>query len=913
MMVKITSIWLIALAIIGLCAFVFGGVSAADNPDSADIPSVPDSPIPKQAKMSSALALLVSDTTFPSTGQMDALRARPSSAGIGEDRVRVIVEASEDDPASLISAVRAMGANVEAHYERLLQVATPIELLTEIALLPDVKYVRLPAIPIPQITSQGLGSMGVSVWHDALLSGSGVTVAILDGGFAGYESLLGNELPASVTIYNPPGVYDISGWGSHGAACAEIVHDVAPDAGICLAFFRTEVEWLNAVDWLINHDIDVISHSVSWIFAGPGDGTGWASEKISEVRDAGILWVQSAGNYAQNHWQGRFSDPDEDSIHNFTQYDETNMIWGQAGKKVTAALRWNEPWETSANDYDLYLLDNSGGVIASSTNLQDGDDHPEEMIETFVYATGWYSLQIRAASADGLATFDLFTPDKELEHKVTWGSVMDPGDAAGALTVGAVPWDAPETLREFSGRGPTDDDRTKPDLVAPDGITTASYGANFEGTSASAAHVAGAAALLCEQYPHHLPAQLQIFLEARAISCASEKNNLYGSGRISLGALPQTILVGNELPDDPVNHTWNTINKGIDDASTGDTVLVQEGYYPEKVVIDKSIILQGEGMPVVDAKWSKSAVSIIADGCTVSGFDLCKGGWDIRDAALQVLSDHNRIEKTIVRDSWNGLCLWTCSGNLIGGLTVRDNQHGAALTDSQSNRLCCNSFIGNDFNAWDNLGGNPWDNGEAGNFWDDYEERYPGAHEVDDTGIWDTPYEINGGMTQDGYPLIEVPFQVEVSQPAEGASFPFGAEFILGVELKNASPLMLEDISIFLSPGDNAQITAAGSPVQWIETLAGNGTVSVTWPLKAGTQSGTSLITVEVDADIPGIGAFHSQCTAEITVGWGPWIYDANTDGILQYAEMVTALSDYLSALISYDQMVAVLMIYLQS
>ncbi len=907
-MKKIVLTWLIPLVIIGLSGLVFWGIAAADNSDSADFPLESDSQavsIQKHAKMSSALARLVSGATLQSTGQMDALRARPSAVGVGEDQVRVIVEASGDNSASLISAVRALGANVEAHYARLLQVETPIELLPEIALLPGVKYVRLPAVPVPQVTSEGLDSIGVSFWHDALLSGSGVRVAVMDGGFAGYESLLGSELPSSVTIYSPPGVSDISGWGVHGVACAEIIHDIAPDADIWFAFFRTEVEWLNAVDWLIDQDVDIISHSVSWIFAGPGDGTGWACDKISEVRDAGILWVQSAGNYGQTHWQGLFFDPDNDSIHNFNTHDETNKVWVQAGKKVSAALRWNDPWENSANDYDLYLLNGSGGVVASSTDLQDGDDHPEEMLETFVYTSDWYSLQIRKASANGLARFDLFTIDKELEHQVTWGSVMDPGDGAGALTVGAVPWDAPETLREFSGRGPTDDDRTKPDLVAPDGISTASFDGLFEGTSASA--------VLVQQYPDHLPAQLQVLLEAKAVSCVPEKNNLYGSGQLSLGALPQTIVVGTELPDDPVNHTWNTINEGIDDASTGDTVLVHEGYYPEKVVIDKPIILQGEGMPVVDAKKSKSAVSIIADGCTVSGFDLCKGGWDIRDAALQVLSDHNRIEKTIVRDSWIGFCLWSSYGNLIGGLIVRDNQYGASVIDGQSSRLCCNSFISNGFNAWDNPGGNHWDNSDAGNYWDDYEGKYPGAHEVDESGIWDTPYAINGGMTQDGYPLLETPFQVEVSQPTEGAVLPFGAEFTLGVEIKNATPLILKDVSIFLSLGDNARIVASGSPVKWIETIAGNDTVSVTWPLKAGTQSGTSLILAAAGADIPGVGALFAQDSCEILVDWDPWMYDANTDGIIQYTEMVTALLDYLTETIGFDQMVTVLMLYLQS
>ena len=57
-------------------------------------------------------------------------------------------------------------------------------------------------------------------------------------------------------------------------------------------------------------------------------------------------------------------------------------------------------------------------------------------------------------------------------------------------------------------------------------------------------------------------------------------------------------------------------------------------------------------------------------------------------------------------------------------------------------------------NAYDECT-NTWDNEEKGNYWDDYEERYPGAHKKWLKGIWDTPYDIPAGDSQDRYPLIE--------------------------------------------------------------------------------------------------------------------------------------------------------------
>ncbi len=912
-------------SVIGLLTLIFVAVSGLALPGTgAAHSSDTDFPSPSQISpekdehsrqypsMSSALARLVLADAPHSPGESAAFKGRPSSAGIGENRVRVIVEASGIDTERLISRLAETGANVEASHGSLIQVDVPVRMLADIAIIEGARFVRLPAIPVPQATTQALDYLGVPGWHDAAYSGSGVKVAILDGGFAGYQSLLGTELPGTVTVYHPTGGDDISGWGSHGAACAEIVADIAPEADMFLAFFRTEVEWMNAVDWLIDQEVDVISHSVSWMFAGPGDGTGWGCEKVAQARRAGVTWLQSAGNYGQDHWQGRFSDPNSNNVHNFTPYDETNRIWVQAGKKVTAAMRWDDPWDASANDYDLYLLDSYGATIASSTDIQDGDDHPEEMLESFVYASGWYSLQIRRVSANGLARFDLYTVDKELQHQVLWGSIMDPADASAAITVGAFPWYDPQSVRDFSGRGPTGDDRTKPDLTAPDGITTVSYGDTFEGTSASTAHAAGVAALLLEYYPRYRPAQIQALLEARALKDTTEKNNVSGSGRLFMGDIPGTILVDKKLPDDPENRVFNTIAEGIADAVPGDQITVRQGIYQEKVYVDKPVVLQGRGMPVVDAGQSGSAISLVADGCTLSGFDLCKGGWESMDGALQLLSNGNQIEKLIIRDSWNGLYLWSCFENVIGGVTVRDNFNGISVYDADSNLFCANSLMSNATTyARDNTAGNTWDNGLAGNYWDNYLIKYPGAAEVGDTGVWDTPYAINGSMAEDGYPLVGEPLQVNITVPGV---FAVGTEFTAEVGVRNATPLDFERIRVCLSTDEYLMLVAGGTKVQSLREFAPGATGTLTWQLEAGTVSHQSVITVTAEALASGVGGLITEETLEIDITtWNPWIYDTNTNGVLSFKEMIAAQADYLAEIITCDQMVDVLLVYLTS
>ena len=98
---------------------------------------------------------------------------------------------------------------------------------------------------------------------------------------------------------------------------------------------------------------------------------------------------------------------------------------------------------------------------------------------------------------------------------------------------------------------------------------------------------------------------------------------------------------------------YRTIASAVDSARPGDRVVVHAGLYREPVVtIDKPIVLEGDGAPVLDGESRHGLILITADDVTVRGLVLRNVGTSFVEdrAALRVTSargctiEHNRIE-----------------------------------------------------------------------------------------------------------------------------------------------------------------------------------------------------------------------------------------------------------------------------
>lgn len=112
-------------------------------------------------------------------------------------------------------------------------------------------------------------------------------------------------------------------------------------------------------------------------------------------------------------------------------------------------------------------------------------------------------------------------------------------------------------------------------------------------------------------------------------------------------------------------------------------------------------------------------------------------------------SNNNIVSGNILNSNFRGIYIGSYSNdNIISGNVVINNHQGITVM-GESNLINNNNFSGNDRHAWDQLGGNQWDNGSIGNYWDDY-----GGVDANDDGIGDSPYPIPAEkVIQDNFPI----------------------------------------------------------------------------------------------------------------------------------------------------------------
>ena len=497
----------------------------------------------KPLRLESLLAQVAEIAASQGTG-LALAAARRGGVDTTSGRVRVIVEAARVDGRA---AVEAHGGVVEDSAGRLTEALVPTTTLAALSRAGGVVRVRAPfaALALATTSSEGIASTSAKVWHGQNVKGAGAKVAVIDLGFEGFEERRATgELPADLSTKDYCG--DMGGTERHGTAVAEIVHEMAPAAQLTLICIRTEVDLAAAVEYVKANGITIVNHSVGWLNTARGDGSGGPGTPDALVADAranGVLWVNSAGNGARSHWSGPWSDPDGDRRQNFLGADEGNTVALAHGKRICGFLKW-DAWPVTNQDFDLDLELENGTRVAWSEGVQNGTQPPTESVchTNGSGSTQQLSLVIKGKSGATTHRFDLFvTLDKLLQHTIPAESMLEPAASPHALAVGAICWQS-SSLEPYSSLGPTIDGRTKPDLAGPAAVTSPVYGpfstcatSGFTGTSASAPHVAGAAALWKGLLPLSSASSVWEMLQADAADLgAPGLDSSFGAGKLQL-------------------------------------------------------------------------------------------------------------------------------------------------------------------------------------------------------------------------------------------------------------------------------------------------------------------------------------------------------------------------------------------
>ena len=424
--------------------------------------------------------------------------------------------------------------------------------LSDLHALTDAERVEAIRRPVPQATSQGVGVHNAGSWHAAGYTAQAVKVGIIDVGFMGWSSLPLADTPsvAGVRCYTAGGSYtettnpsSCQNASDHGTAVAETLHDVAPAATFYLADIVSPGDFLDAVSWMTQQGVRVINVSLSFDWDGPGDGTSPFSDSPLKAVDTavagGALVSLSNGNYGTAAWFGPWQDGNADNYLEFRSTDRFACFDAGASATISLELRWQDTWTGAARDLDLELWNSSTNVkVDSSEDVQSGLSFhvPHESLHYVTPVSGRYCAAVTWASGATPSWVQLLVvTGQTLDVANSVGSVVSPAETsnAGALAVGAANWQTPTTIESFSSRGPTPDGRVKPDLVGVDGADSFTYGPNgFGGTSQSAAHVAGLAALVAQAYPAMPPSQIATTLKNWALerTGAGAPDNTWGYG-----------------------------------------------------------------------------------------------------------------------------------------------------------------------------------------------------------------------------------------------------------------------------------------------------------------------------------------------------------------------------------------------
>ncbi len=537
---------------------------------------------PGEGDLSPRLAALAKPSVraAPPAKQAEELSLAPEGPGsLLREGNRVLVEVRFDrGAASAIDDLRATGAkilNVSPRYQTVTVAAKPAA-LPALSSVPRVAGVTEVLTPF---TAESTCPSGVEVSEgDAQLradevreppfsvNGSGVTVGILSDSFDTATKSANGAQPIATKAAKDVETGDLPGEAGEGNTCpgqagpvnvledyepnnddepepgdegrgmAQIVHDLAPGAGLAFATaFTGETAFAENIEKLAEPGPEgagasVIADDVSYP-AEPFFQEGPVGVAVSKVTGEGVTYFSAAGNNnlldedgneigsweAQQYRDAGSCPPAVASLAGFrgthcldfnpgAAVDKTYGIKVEAGATLTVDLQWDEPWLGVSSDFDAFLLNSTGGLIGVSAGSNiEISQKPIEVLQwpnktgsqqtvQFVvnrFAGGAPPPRIKLALLENGSGVTAVEYPRSTGTDVVGPTIFGHNGAADAITLGAVPFDNSAVAEEYSSRGPvthyfgpvngttvaeplsSPEVRSKPDIAATDcGKTT---------------------------------------------------------------------------------------------------------------------------------------------------------------------------------------------------------------------------------------------------------------------------------------------------------------------------------------------------------------------------------------------------------------------------------------------------------
>ena len=481
----------------------------------------------------------------------DALRAplqKPTVAGTSRLQAtdpdakneRVMVDIRTDVTPTVLKRIRDLGGTVISSVPkyRAIRAQLPLAAVGRLAALAAVQTIRPAdeAVTRKDNTTQGDGAHRANAARTTYgVDGTGIGIGVISDGVRTLaDRQASGDVSARVTVL--PGQ---AGARDEGTALLEILHDLAPGAEL---YFATglggQARMAVNIEALCEAGANVIFDDIGYLHEAAFQDDIVAQGVNAAVAD-GCVFFSAGGNDGNltngtsGVWEGDYAAGSALEVdgrrvgtkHDFGGGVEANELRGRSVR--TIILQWADPLGASTNDYDLFLVNENGDVIASSTDTQDGTQDPIESISSPIFDySGLRVVVVKASGANrylrvqalsgplAIATAGTLYGHSAQENAISVAMV----DVATAGGSGGV-FDGTESVRSGNSDGPRriffQPDGTaitagnfsatggkllqKPDLTAATCVATATPGfSRFCGTSAAAPHAAAIGALMLE-------------------------------------------------------------------------------------------------------------------------------------------------------------------------------------------------------------------------------------------------------------------------------------------------------------------------------------------------------------------------------------------------------------------------------